>query len=116
MEEELKSIARTLVWWQPPEQVDLMYLVRRVMDMGTPKMVRYVRENYGEQVLRDALTKAEPGNFSAASWNYWHVILGLRPTPPMPPRLAPPSPHVSTQIKRVAARPDQSLAAVGTGA
>jgi hypothetical protein len=115
MDEELKAIARALVWWKPPEEVDLMYLVRRVMEMGTPKMVDCVRNKLGQQIFRDALAQAEAGNFSAASWNYWHVILGVRPTPPLPQRPAPPSPYVSTQIRRVAAGAVKSLADPGTG-
>jgi hypothetical protein len=38
VDEELKNIARTLVWWKPPEQVEWGYLVRRVMNDGTLTM------------------------------------------------------------------------------
>ena len=111
MDEELKKIARTLVWWKPPEEVDFLYLVRRVMEMGTPDMVRHVRENFGEAVMRDALVSAEAGNFSPESWNYWHVVFGIRPTPPLPQRIVPDSPHVSAEIRRAASSAARHLAA-----
>jgi hypothetical protein len=102
VDEELREIARTLVWWKPPEQVDFHYLVRRVMEMGTPEMVHYARANLGDETMRTALSTAEAGNFSAPSWNYWHVVFGLRPTPPLPQRAVPDSPHVSAEIRRAA--------------
>ena len=111
MDEELKRIARTLVWWKPPDTVDFLYLVRRVMEMGTPEMVRHVRERHGEPVMREALATAEPGNFSDRSWNYWHVVFGIRPTPPLPQREVPDSPHVSPEIGRDAGRSASTLAA-----
>ena len=111
MDQELEKIARTLVWWKPPEEVEGLYLVRRIMDLGTPAMVRYAREHRGEAAMREALATAEPGNFSAVSWNYWHVVFGLRPTPPLPLRNIPDSPHVSPEIRHAAARATRDVAA-----
>ncbi|MDD2764262.1 MAG: hypothetical protein PHE83_09850 [Opitutaceae bacterium] len=113
MDEELKAIARSLVWWKPPEQVDFHYLVRRVMNMGTPAMVAWVRQHHGEQVMREALATAEPGNFTERSWNYWHVVFGIRPTPPLPRRIVPDSPYVSPEIRRAAARATRPVAEIG---
>ena len=110
MDEELRNIARTLVWWKPPEEVARPYLVRRIMDLGTPEMVRFARENFGETAMREALMTAEPGNFSATSWNYWHVVFALRPTPPLPLRNIPDSPHVSPEIRIAAARATRDVA------
>ena len=110
MDEEQKKIARALVWWKPPEEVDRLYLIRRIMEMGTPEMVGYARECFGEAVMRGALTTAEPGNFSERSWNYWHVVFGLRPTPPLPHRNIPESPHVSAEIRYAAASPACAVA------
>ena len=104
VDEELTAIARSLVWWKPPEEVELYYLVRRVMDRGTPAMVRWLEQHYGREVFCRALESAEPGNFSERSWNYWHLVLGFRPTPPLPRRAVPPSPYVSTEIRRASAR------------
>ena len=113
MDEEQKKIARTLVWWKPPEEVGRLYLVRRIMDLGTPEMVRYAWVHFGEAAMRDALTTAGPGNFSEISWNYWHVVFGLRPTPALPHRHFPDSPHVSPEIRNAAARATRAVAAIG---
>ena len=111
MDGELKKIARSLVWWKPPEEVERLYLVRRIMDLGTPEMVRYARIFFGEDVMREALTTAAAGNFSEASWNFWHVFFGIRPTPALPVRNIPDSPHVSAEIRRAAARSTRDVAA-----
>ncbi len=103
MDEELKAIARSLVWWKPPEEVGRTYLVRRIMDSGTPEMVRHVRERFGENVMRHTLVTAEPGEFVEASWHYWHTVFGISPVPPLPVRQIPDSPLVSEEIKRSAA-------------
>jgi len=116
MDEELQKIARSLVWWKPPAEVDFMYLVRRVMDRGTPAMVKLLEERHGEAVFQQALRGAEAGNFTPESWNYWHLRLGLRPTPLLPQRQVPPSPYVATEIRRLAAPPKEPMAIAGPGA
>ncbi|MDO8539306.1 MAG: hypothetical protein Q7S40_02615 [Opitutaceae bacterium] len=82
-----------------------------MMDIGTPGMVRHIRGTLGEAVMREALATAEPGNFSPESWNYWHVVFGIRPTPPLPVREIPDSPYVSAEIRRAAASAARDLAA-----
>jgi hypothetical protein len=110
MDEELRKIARSLVWWKPPEEVDLLYLARRIMDLGTPEMVALARAHFGEAAMREALVTAGPGSFSERSWNYWHVVYGLRPTPALPRREVPDSPYVSTEIRYTAAGATRDLA------
>ena len=113
MDKQLEQIAKSLVWWKPPEAVSLPYLVRRTMEMGTPEMLAMVRRKLGESALREALVGAEPGNFSDRSWNYWHVVFGIRPTPPLPQRFVPNSPHVSSEIGRATPSPADSVAQAG---
>ena len=113
MDQELQTIARSLVWWKPPEDVDLPYLVRRTMEMGTPEMLATIRQRFGDPYLREALKTAEPGNFTEPSWNYWHVVFDIRPTPPLPQRIVPDSPYVSAEIRRAASRPASAVAEAG---
>lgn len=113
MDQELERIARSLVWWKPPDEVEAGYLVRRVMEMGTENMVRCIRDRLGEAAMREALENAEAGNFSELSWNYWHVFFDLRPTPPLPKRRVFDSPYVSAKIGNTAARPARNVAAAG---
>ena len=104
MDEELKKIARTLVWWKPPEEVELLYLVRRVMNDGTLPMQRLLSNRCGEEIFRRALAGAELGQLSPRAWNYWHLRLGIEPIPPLPTREVPPSPYVAPEIVRLAGR------------
>jgi hypothetical protein len=113
MDEELQKIARSLVWWKSPEAVSLPYLVRRTMDMGTLEMLVIVRLKLGDRFLREALADAEPGNFSDRSWSYCHVVFGIRPTPPLPQRVVPDSPHVSSDTRRATPGPADSVAQAG---
>ena len=113
MDEVLRKITRALVWWKPPEAVEFPYLVRRVMEMGTPEMICWIRARHGDSVLRAALATAEPGNFSERSWNYWHVVLGIGPPPPLPRRVVPDSPYVSPEIRRASAGAAGTLAEAG---
>jgi hypothetical protein len=110
VDEELKNIARTLVWWKPPEEVERLYLVRRVMNDGTLAMQRLLMERYGEEVFRQALAGAELGQLSPRAWNYWHLRLGLEPIPPLPMREVPLSPYVSAEIVRLTPRPAVAVA------
>lgn len=110
MDEELKDIARKLVWWKTPEEVERLYLVRRVMNDGTLAMQRCLVARYGEEVFRQALADAELGQLSPRAWNYWHVRLGLEPIPPLPTREVPLSPYVSAEIVRSAPRPAVAVA------
>ena len=97
-----EKIARTLVWWKPPEEVEFHYLVRRVMNDGTLPMQQWLRERHGEEIFRQALAGAELGQLSPRAWNYWHLRLGLEPIPPLPTRVVPSSPYVSPEISRLA--------------
>jgi hypothetical protein len=110
MDDTQRAITRALVWWKPPEEVAFIYLVRRIMELGTPDMIGWLRRRHGEPVMREALDTAEPGSFSARSWNYWHVFYGVRPTPPLPRRAVPDSPYVSPEIGRASAGPAGALA------
>lgn len=110
MDPELARIARSLVWWKPPEEVDFHYLVRRVMNMGTFEMQRYLAKRHGGEIFATALRGAELGEFSPQAWNYWHLRLGIRPTPPLPRREVPESPYVSPELIRSSRTAAKTLA------
>jgi hypothetical protein len=81
---DLREISRMLVWWKEPEEVPFDYLARRVMDQGTWEMIRFLEKNYGREVFREALQHAAAGDFTPRSWNYWHLVLDIKPVPPLP--------------------------------
>ena len=107
---ELEKIARSLVWWKPPGEVEFYFLVRRVMNDGTMTMQRLLAARDGEDVFRRALARAEPGDLSERAWRYWHLRLGIEPVPPPPVRIAPSSPYVAAEIVRTSTRPAVALA------
>jgi hypothetical protein len=82
-EEQLKRFAAKLIWWQPPAETlarPARFLMQ-VMTLGTWEDVKTVRQEYGEEAMRNALLNAEPGVFDRRSWAYWHAVFGLPPRP-----------------------------------
>lgn len=112
MDDELKAIARSLIWWKPPEEVSPDYLIRRVMNVGTWTMVKTIERMQGETAMRRALETAEPGEFSERAWNFWHLRFGVHPIPPLPRREIPfiPLPYVLAQSGDPASSPTRTVA------
>lgn len=84
----LKEIAKKLFWWQFPEQAleNPIRFVCQVMTLGPWDDVLVVRKELGGELFRTALEKAPAGIFDARSWNYWHLVFGVSPIPPLPTR------------------------------
>lgn len=75
----LQSLGKRYLWWMTPEEVaahpDL--LIAQIMDIGTwDDWVTLEREVAAEH-LGEVLRHAEPGQFSARSWQFWHLRLHL---------------------------------------
>ncbi len=90
-ENDLHKIAERVVWFQTPAAVlrnDVLFL-NHVMIYGLARDVRVVRAVYGDDAFRQALRKAWPGMFDLRSWAYWHLVLDMLPTPPLPTRSLP---------------------------
>lgn len=83
-----EAIARRLFWWKTPEDAlsDQIRFVCQVMTLGTWEDISTVRRELGDAAFLQALQYAPPGVFDARSWNYWHLVFAIRPTPPMPVR------------------------------
>ena len=89
--EFLKRLARKYVWWKTPDEAVAMpeRVVAQVMNIGDYDDVQALADRVGDAYLRDVLTHAEIGQFSARSWAYWHYRLGLAEpgrVPTMPTR------------------------------
>jgi hypothetical protein len=93
-DQRLLQLAKRYTWWLDPEQA-LQYpqrVIARVMDMGTFEDIHELVETVGEDSLREALKKAEAGQFRPRSWSYWQYLLnGLADDalPPLPVRRVP---------------------------
>jgi len=87
----LKSLARKYVWWKSPEEAVLFphRIIAQVMNLGDYDDVQKLANMAGDDLLREALSNAEAGEFNPRSWAYWHYRLGLAPSgqvPAMPER------------------------------
>ena len=87
----LRAIARKLLWWKSEEEAlaDLRRLACQIMTLGTWDDVLLARAELQDEFFRDSLAQAPPGVFDARSWNYWHLVFGIEPVPPLPLRRLP---------------------------
>lgn len=93
-QELLKRFAARYIWWRTPEEAAAMpeRVVAQVMELGDYDDVTALAQATGDEYLKDILVHAEPGQFSAKSWAYWHYRLKLaKPgrVPPLPQRRLP---------------------------
>ncbi len=86
--EDLSRIAGRLVWWQTPAETlgQRDRFLCQVLALGTWTDVRTVWRVYGEDALKSALRAAPPGVFDERSWNFWNLVFGCSPVPPVPQR------------------------------
>jgi hypothetical protein len=87
----LRALTAKLLWWKTEEEAlaDPIRLACQVMTLGTWDDVLQAQLELGDVVFRTALVQAPPGVFDARSWNYWHLVYGLVPVPPLPVRRLP---------------------------
>jgi len=86
--EELKSVARRIIWFEEPEQAlsDAVRFLVYAMAYAQHEDMTTIRRYVTDDELRVALEQAPPGIIDARSWSYWHVKLDRYPAPPMPTR------------------------------
>ena len=86
-----EAMAAKYVWWQEPRRTlsSPTVLVAQVMNLGTLEDVQWLLRNVCEDALRRTLREAPAGTFNNRSWCFWHLRLGIRPTPPLPTRPTP---------------------------
>ncbi len=83
----LKPYARKYIWWKTPEEA-VAYprrVIAQVMNIGDYDDAQALIKQVGGDAFRDALLKAEIGEFNARSWHYWHYRLGLSDVGQVPP-------------------------------
>lgn len=88
---ELRAVAKRVVWFKQPDRTlqDDVFFLNHVMVWGDVSDTQCIRRHYSDNQLRQALAHAHPGVFDARSWHYWHIVLGVRPIPPLPRRRLP---------------------------
>lgn len=91
-EKRLAAIARSYIWWKPPEESlrKIPYLLARVMTYGTLEDVSWIITYFGTKQLKEVLRHPPVGVFNGRSWHFWHYWLGLAKAegdiPPLPER------------------------------
>lgn len=85
------AIARKYVWWQPAAVTlkDRRLLLAQMMNLGSVADVRWLLSRVPTSELRRVLRDPPIGIFNGRSWNFWHLHLGLTPTPKLPARRLP---------------------------
>ncbi|HUX41802.1 MAG TPA: IS1595 family transposase [Rectinemataceae bacterium] len=75
--ENLLGLASKYVWWKSADEAikHPQSVIAMVMDRGTIEDIQLLGNIIGEDGLRAALAKAEPGQFRPQSWTYWHFKL-----------------------------------------
>ena len=60
-----------------------------MMTLGTVADIRWLLSRVSTSELRRVLRDPPIGIFNRRSWNFWHLRLGLTPTPELPARRLP---------------------------
>jgi hypothetical protein len=89
--DQLRAIAGKLLWWKAEEDAlaDPCRLACQIMTLGTWDDVLLARAELTDGVFKASLGQAPPGVFDARSWNFWHLVFGIVPIPPLPVRQFP---------------------------
>lgn len=89
--EDLKIVARKVVWFGQPEQVlgNTHYFLTYVMNYGTEEDVRVVRKYYSDADFEATLDNPTPGVFFRDAWIDWNKRYNRVPAPPLPKRHIP---------------------------
>ena len=89
--DDLKTVARRMIWYEPPEQAlqSPDVFLAHVMTYGTIEDIVTTEKYFTRDDFRHALEDAPAGVFDARSWNYWNRAFGRVPVPPMPTRRIP---------------------------
>ena len=90
-QEMLRQLAKKYIWWKTADEAVSMpeRIIAQVMNIGDYMDVQAMIAQVGDEVLREVLTHAGPGQFNERSWAYWHYRLGVASigqVPPLPSR------------------------------
>lgn len=89
--EDLKGVARKVVWFDQPEQVlgNTQYFLTYVMNYGTDEDLTVVRKYYSDADFEGTLDNPAPGVFFRDAWIEWNKRYNRVPVPPLPKRKIP---------------------------
>ena len=90
-DDEVLEVARRINWYKEPLDAiaDTTDFLAHLMTYGRPEDIEIIRKFLTMDDFREALEHAPPGIMDARSWNYWNIVTGRVPVPPMPERHIP---------------------------
>jgi hypothetical protein len=88
LNQETTSIARRVVWFEPPEKAlaDPVRFMAYAMAHAVHEDMKVLRRYVSDADFQEALDKAPPGIIDPRSWAYWNSKMGRYPPPPLPKR------------------------------
>ena len=85
---QLDQLAKKYVWWKPPDwayqHADV--LLANIMNLGDWDDIQCLRQQVGDDALKDLIKHPPVGYFNYRSWDYWHAKFDISPIPPLPKR------------------------------
>jgi hypothetical protein len=89
--EDLKNVARRVVWFEPPERtLELKsYFLTYVMTYGTEEDLAVTRKYYSDADFVASLNNPPPGIFYREAWLRWNLHYKRVPVPSLPKRRIP---------------------------
>jgi hypothetical protein len=89
--EELKRVAKRVVWFKAPEERldDPKLFLAHVMTYGTLDDIVTTMKYYSDADFDIVLTDPPSGIFDLRSWTYWNLKYHHEPVPPLPQRRLP---------------------------
>jgi len=89
--EELKAVARRVVWFDPPEQALALkpYFLSYVMTYGSDEDLAVTRKYFTDADFETTLDNPPPGVFYRDSWIRWNLHYHRTPVPSLPKRRIP---------------------------
>lgn len=89
--EDLKVVARKVVWFDPPDRVlgNTRYFLTYVMNYGTEEDISVVCKYYSDADFEATLDNPAPGVFFHHAWIEWNKRYNGVPAPPLPKRRIP---------------------------
>ncbi|MHB8413229.1 MAG: hypothetical protein ACYDDI_14955 [Candidatus Acidiferrales bacterium] len=89
--EELKAVARRVVWFGPPERAleSTQHFLAYLMNYGTEGDVKIAREYYSDADFEATLDNPSPGVFFGDAWIKWNIRYHREPVPALPKRHIP---------------------------
>jgi hypothetical protein len=89
--EDLRVVARRVVWFEPPEQAleITQHFLTYLMTYGTEEDVQIAHKYYSDVDFQVALDNPTPGVFFRDAWIKWNTRYNRVPVPPLPKRHIP---------------------------